>query len=138
MAKIFASPSHYVQGHNVLFDRIDLVKQLGNKILLLADDTVWKIVGEKYASELKKEGLDVYREAFNGEASENEIKRVVNIGKEKSSNVVIGLGGGKAIDSAKATAEGETIHAMIEKPTAEDVVDAIKAVDSYVRNYFNK
>lgn len=138
MAKIFASPSHYVQGKNVLFDRIDLVKQLGNKILLLADDTVWKIVGEKYASELKKEGLDVYREAFNGEASENEIKRVVNIGKEKSSNVVIGLGGGKAIDSAKAIAEGETIHAMIEKPTAEDVVDAIKAVDSYVRNYFNK
>lgn len=105
MVRIFSSPSRYVQGKNVLFDRVDLVKELGDKVLLLADDTVWKIVGEKYVNELEKQGLSVYREAFNGEASENEINRVVKIGKEKSSNVVIGLGGGKAIDSAKAIAE---------------------------------
>lgn len=36
----------------------------------------------------------------------------------------------------QATAEGETIHSMIEAPTAEDVVSAIKAVDRYVKRNF--
>lgn len=105
MYRIFASPSHYVQGKNVLLDRVDLIKELGDKVLILADDTVWEIIGQSYVEALEQAGLSVYREVFNGEASDKEIERVVTIGKEQASSVVIGLGGGKAVDAAKAIAE---------------------------------
>ncbi len=37
--------------------------------------------------------------------SDNEINRVVSLGKEQGCNLIIGLGGGKTIDSAKAIAD---------------------------------
>ena len=51
--------------------------------------------------------------AFNGEASDNEINRVVAIAKDNGSNVIIGLGGGKTIDSAKAIADVLTVPVII-------------------------
>ncbi len=73
--------------------------------MILCDDLVYGIIGEKFLSYLVEEGMQVHRVAFNGEASDKEIQRVVEIGKEQASDVVIGLGGGKTIDSAKAIAD---------------------------------
>ena len=47
---------------------------------------------------------------FNGEASDNEINRVVALAEKENCDSIIGLGGGKTIDSAKAIAD------LIEKP----------------------
>lgn len=116
MVREFISPSRYVQGKNVLFERIDLIKNLGDKVLLLADDTVWDIVGQDFARVMEAEGLEVYREPFNGEASDEEVDRVAKLGQGKGSNIVIGLGGGKAIDAAKGIAD-EIGAATIITPT---------------------
>lgn len=105
MERVFISPSRYVQGKDVLLNRIDLIENLGSSVLLLADDTVWEIVGKDFAKALEDAGLKVYREPFNGEASDNEVARVVKIGQEEGSDIVIGLGGGKAIDAAKGIAD---------------------------------
>ena len=43
-------------------------------------------------------------ETFKGESSENEINRIVDEAKTKGIDVVIGLGGGKALDTGKAVA----------------------------------
>lgn len=105
MPRVFISPLRYVQGPNVLVERVDLIADLGSNVLMLADDFVWDLIGKDYASALEEAGLSVYREPFEGECSRNEIARVVEIGKEQGVDVVIGLGGGKAIDSCKAIAD---------------------------------
>lgn len=103
--KVFASPSRYIQGKNTLFTNSDIIKNLGEKPVLLCDDIVYGIVGERFEGYLSEHGLPPVHVAFNGEASDNEINRVVAIARENDNDVIIGLGGGKTIDSAKAIAD---------------------------------
>jgi glycerol dehydrogenase len=105
MEKVFASPSRYVQGKNVLETGLSHIKGLGQTPLLLCDDIVWGIVGERMSHNLKDAGLSVTHVSFNGEASTSEINRVSEICKSNHCDLVIGLGGGKTIDAAKAISD---------------------------------
>ncbi len=105
MMKIFASPSRYIQGEKALFENAKAIINLGSHPILLTDNVVYDIVGKRFETYLNQEGLIVDRIAFNGEASINEIDRVFAIAKEKGNDLIIGLGGGKTIDSAKAIAD---------------------------------
>ena len=59
-----------------------LFKNFGTKPLLLAGETVYKIVGKRFEQYLQESGYDVTRVQFNGESSTNEVNRVTEIGKE--------------------------------------------------------
>ncbi|MDQ0221964.1 glycerol dehydrogenase [Streptococcus moroccensis] len=111
--KVFASPSRYVQGKNVLFSSADQINALGKRPLVLCDDVVFDIVGQRFIDYLNSKSFEVTRVAFNGEASDNEINRVVDLGKENQVDIIIGLGGGKTIDSAKAIADLLVIPVII-------------------------
>lgn len=102
MDKIFASPSRYVQGENALKRSPAYLKELGQKVLIITDEMVWKIVGAKLAEDLTNQQFEVAKEIFQGESSLKEIARMTLTAKDASVEVVIGLGGGKAIDGAKA------------------------------------
>ena len=107
MVRVFASPAHYVQGKNILISQVavDYIQKLGDKALLLADDVVWEIVGETLTDSLTAAGMTIIREPFQGEASTAEIDRVTKIGQNNDVNLVLALGGGKAIDAGKAIAD---------------------------------
>jgi len=101
----FASPSRYIQGENALFENAQSILDLGKHPVLLCDSVVYDIVGKRFEEYLGQNGLTVLPVFFNGEASDNEINRVVGLAKENGCDLVIGLGGGKTIDSAKAIAD---------------------------------
>lgn len=111
--KVFASPSRYIQGKNALFTNAETLKQLGDKPILLCDDVVYGIVGKTFEAYLADNAMTPVHVAFNGEASDNEINRVVAIAKDNGSNIIIGLGGGKTIDSAKAIADVLAVPVII-------------------------
>ncbi|MYV17360.1 glycerol dehydrogenase [Furfurilactobacillus milii] len=113
MMSVFGSPATYVQGKNVLFDSASYITRLGRKVLLLAGSTAYKIAGQKYVDYLKDNDVDVEYVPFNGESSVSEIDRVTEIGKEFGADLVIGLGGGKALDSAKAIADNLRVKVAI-------------------------
>ncbi|WP_333589697.1 glycerol dehydrogenase [Ligilactobacillus acidipiscis] len=104
MVKEFASPAHYIQGNGVFDEPKEYLAKLGSTPVLLCDNTVWKIVGEKLNGVLEKEDFTVTRVEFVGEASEEEISRIVGIAKENRNDFIIGLGGGKTLDTAKNVA----------------------------------
>jgi len=105
MEKVFASPSRYVQGKGVLKSGLDHILALGKRALLLADSTVYEIAGRQLEEDLKARSAFVHYEAFHGEASDVEIDRVSQVGRDLDIQVILGLGGGKTIDSAKAIAD---------------------------------
>ena len=81
------------------------VLALGNRLLLLCDPIVYDLVGKELEENFVAAGATVYHESFNGEASNKEVSRVADIVKEHELTVVVGLGGGKTIDTAKAIAD---------------------------------
>ena len=113
MVEEFGSPSSYIQGKGVLFESDKYLKNFGTKPLLLAGETVYKIVGKRFEQYLQESGYDVTRVQFNGESSTNEVNRVTEIGKENNVTVVYGLGGGKTVDTAKAIADNLNLPVVI-------------------------
>lgn len=99
---IFSSPSRYVQGQNAINELGTYLKQLGTNPLLLADDTVWGLVEKPLTDGFESEDLPVNRIEFEGFATAKRVDDLVATIKEHDHDVVVGLGGGAAIDSAKA------------------------------------
>jgi len=104
MDKIIISPSKYVQGANVMASIGEYVKPLGTKVLAIADKFVTGLVGDTVQTSCATAGVDIVMAEFVGECSRPEIERIMGIAKNIGAEVVIGIGGGKTLDTAKATA----------------------------------
>jgi len=116
MTQIFKSPAAYVQGRGVATAIAEHADHLGDTALLLADEVVLDIIEETVVGSLQEAGLDASSLEFGGEASEQEIDRVGGVAEERGADIIIGAGGGKALDTAKAAREA-TGGAMVSMPT---------------------
>lgn len=104
MDKIIISPSKYVQGANVLESIGQYVKPLGQKVLAIADGFVTELVGVTVSNSCEKADVALQMAEFVGECSRPEIERLMTIAKEYGADAIIGIGGGKTLDTAKAIA----------------------------------
>lgn len=114
MRKAFISPTKYVQGEDELLNLGYFVKTFGKKALLIAQKDDVERVREKVAKTAETFGITFVESDFHGEASRIEVARLKKVAAENACDCVIGLGGGKAIDTAKCVAEG---HNLIIVPT---------------------
>ena len=96
------SPAKYVQGNGELANLGRNVKKMGKKFLVLCTANNKKRVGDAIEESLKSVEKEVVFCDFNGECSKAEISRVMDLVTESGCDVVIGVGGGKVIDTAKA------------------------------------
>jgi glycerol dehydrogenase len=104
MNKVFIAPGRYVQGRNALNEAGVLVGALGKRVMTLWDAQVKGIVGETLLASLQGAGLSVEDVLFNGDSTKAEAARVAQLIHERKVDVIIGVGGGKTLDTAKAAA----------------------------------
>jgi glycerol dehydrogenase len=116
MTTVFKSPAAYVQGRGVATEIADHTEHLGDTALLLADEVVLDIVEETIIGSLQEAGLNASSLEFHGEASQQEVDRVGDVAAERGAEIIIGAGGGKAMDTAKAAREA-TGGSMVSMPT---------------------
>lgn len=114
---MFTSPQRYVQGREVMAHAADYLRPLGESVLILADETVWELAGRTLEDAVTGGGLSATHEVFGGEASMSEIDRIARIAQDGGAEVIVGLGGGKTIDTARAVAD-RTGHPVAIFPTA--------------------
>lgn len=114
MSRSFISPSKFVLGEGELKKLGDHIRKYGKKAVLVAHADDFARVSDLLAEGLKE--VEYVHASFCGESCDREINRIVDIVEEEGADVVIGLGGGKALDTAKATAT-LTGHPVVIVPT---------------------
>lgn len=113
----FRSPGRYLQGVGLLNKLGEEASTLGSKAFILSDDVVWNLLKEQVSDSFEKSDAEYVFELFEGEASVNEINRLTDVATENEADVIVALGGGKAIDTAKALADNVKKPVII-APTA--------------------
>ena len=104
MAKILISPGKYVQGSGEMKKLGTYAKTYGKKALILITASGHKRLGSVVEDSFAEGGVSVCIDYFNGECSKNEINRLIEVMKAEGCDLVVGIGGGKILDTAKAVA----------------------------------
>ena len=127
MRKAYICPTKYVQGENELLNLGYFVKTFGKSALLIAHPDDVQRVKAQLDFTAEKFAITFVESGFQGECSREEVARLQEIAKANHCDCTIGLGGGKAIDTAKCVAEGEALIivptiAATDAPTSHSAV----------------
>ncbi len=114
MRKAFISPTKYVQGPDEIRNLGYFVKTFGDSALLIAHPDDRARVADKLQETEARFGVKFAEGNFSGECSRQEVERLKKVAAEHNCCCTVGLGGGKALDTAKCVAEGV---GMIAVPT---------------------
>lgn len=96
-------PGRYVQGPDSLQRLGKELLRMGKKAFVICDPFVHKNILPVFIDSLE-ENLKTIIISFEGECSDEEIQRLMEIGSEQDAEVIVGIGGGKTLDTAKAVA----------------------------------
>ena len=113
MAKIFISPSKYIQGPGEMDNIGSYAEAYGTQVLCLISNGGKTRQGAQIEASFAKSKAEVEFEIFNGECCQSEIDRLIGIVKETKCDVIAGVGGGKIFDTAKAVAYYTEFPVMI-------------------------
>ena len=106
MLSVFCSPARYTQGRNATDSLGQEIANLGIKgpALIVAGRSAIRLLSERWEKSLGQAGIPYAIHAFGGECSAPEIHRVTAAGRQDRAQVIIGAGGGKVLDTARAAA----------------------------------
>lgn len=104
MAKILISPGKYVQGAGEMKQLGTYAANYGKKALALITESGYKRIGDTIDASFADTQTEIVYDYFHGECSKIEIDRLIQIMDEQDCDMVIGIGGGKILDTSKAVA----------------------------------
>jgi glycerol dehydrogenase len=116
MIRIIIAPNRYIQGPGVIKETGKYITHLGSKVFIIAGQTALSIVRERASDSLASNSLEYSFESFSGECSRSSADDLSEKAARFGADVIVGAGGGKAIDTAKAVSH-ELDSALVIIPT---------------------
>ena len=104
MANILISPSKYVQGAGELGKLGAYAEKYGKKALIVITESGYRRVGAAIDASFAGVDTEIDYDYFNGECCKKEINRLIAVMQEKGCDLIVGIGGGKILDTSKAVA----------------------------------
>ena len=111
MLKKAVFPGKYIQGVGAMNELPALIKLLGTRCLILVSPSVMERVLPKCNLELESQGNKI--ELFRGECCEEELARLLSVVNQGHVDVIVGMGGGKTIDTAKIVADRAKVPVIV-------------------------
>lgn len=106
MLSVFCSPSRYVQGRDATAKLGDQMRKVGlvGPAYVVATARTESLLSQTWSRSLGAAGIQFVVGSFQGECTDEEIAQGVERASSAGARVVIGVGGGKALDTARAVA----------------------------------
>ena len=106
MLSVFCSPGRYTQGKGATtaLGREMAALGLEGPVLFIAGKTAINRLSGTWKSSLDEAGMGHTMHRFGGECSQAEIERVRKAAQDCNAQTIIGAGGGKVLDTARAAA----------------------------------
>lgn len=114
--RAYGGPLRYVQGPGVMADIGAHAATLADKALILMDGFVQDSYGEAISASMEKAGVMATAARFNGESTDAEMARIAEMARKARAGVIVGIGGGKTLDTGKI-ASRETGARIMTVPT---------------------
>jgi len=112
--RVAGFPGRYLQGPGALEALPDVARELGgSRLLLVSDDVVQQALGQRLEAQLRGSSLACLRLRFGGECTRSAIEDLSGLARRASGNLVVALGGGKTIDTAKGVAKALGIPLIV-------------------------
>lgn len=130
--RVLISPAKYVQGPGVLAEGATYIEPYGERVFVVAGARVTQLTAlASLVQNLEAAGLQVQQAQRNPEITEAEIQRLTDVVDEAGgTDCVVGVGGGKALDTARAVANNVGAS-MVSIPTIA-ATDAPTAASSVI------
>ena len=98
------APGLYIQGEGALNTLGKYVKNLGSCFLVIASTNNQNRIGTQVQKAFSDIGKKMVYATFKGHCTKNAIDNAMEIAKNNGCDAIVGIGGGKALDTAKAVA----------------------------------
>lgn len=103
MTQIICSPTRYIQGNGEIRKLGDYCSQLGTQgAYAIVDPYILSVYKEDIAFSFERSGIPLVMREFKGECSRNQVEDIVAALNSNGAEVIVGIGGGKTLDTAKA------------------------------------
>jgi glycerol dehydrogenase len=112
MNRILSAPGKFVLGNGEIGQLAQYVESFGSPLVVVAHpDDAARVSGA--LARVEAEGVKLIHAKFGGECTRAEVERVQALCRGNRVKAIAGLGGGKAIDTAKAAAHFEGLPSII-------------------------
>ncbi len=95
------APAKVIRGAGVLPSAVVEIARLGTRPLIIAGDRTLSIFQESLQPIFQAENLDTVASSYGADCCEASLKALRKAAKEHKADIIIGVGGGKALDTAK-------------------------------------
>ncbi|MGB9699531.1 MAG: iron-containing alcohol dehydrogenase [Thermodesulfobacteriota bacterium] len=127
MIDIFLGPKRYIQRAGIIKEAAEYLAAFGRRPMILADELVTALIRPELEPQMAKAGLAPSFILFGQECSQKEVLRLMDIARQENLDLIVGTGGGKAIDTARVVAEKLKLP-LVTMPTSAATCSAASAV----------
>lgn len=113
VVKSITSPMKFLIQAGLLADLGKHIEQYGKKALIIADPFIQEKARKDSAGCFEECGIQAVFSVFGGECSDDEINKNQALFTENACEYVVGIGGGKTLDTAKAVAYYQKVPVVI-------------------------
>jgi glycerol dehydrogenase len=104
MIKIMTAPNRYIQGYGIIGDFGKYISPLGSKPFVIGGKTALSTIRERVSKSVAEHSMECDFAVFSGKGTRSDAAGLAKKATDFGADIIVGAGGGLALDTAKAVA----------------------------------
>lgn len=110
-------PQHYLQQADLLSRAAQYLAPLGRRPFIISTPGAWRAVAPQLQPALAEAGIFAEPHWLEGYCTTQAVEKLQRLARDQQADLIIGIGGGRVLDAAKAVGDGEESWPVVTVPT---------------------